>query len=116
MKPLVKLTKLLAPAGDDKLTLNGTMTIPTSPPIDPATHGLRILLTALSGASVLDVTVPGGAGWRTTSTSWKYKATTGITRDNAYALCVTMLLGRLLPIVILWWMALTTDDADVAVG
>jgi hypothetical protein len=26
-----------------------------------------------------------------------------------------MFLGRLLPICVLWWMALTTRDADVAV-
>ena len=85
VKPLVKLSRLLAPAGDDKLTLNGTLTVPTTPTIDPATNGLRILLTAVSGASVLDVTVPGGPAWRTSATSWKYKALTGITRATVKA-------------------------------
>jgi Trk-type K+ transport system membrane component len=33
-----------------------------------------------------------------------------------YTLCGTMLLGRLLPLVILWWTAMTVRDADVAVG
>jgi trk system potassium uptake protein TrkH len=31
-------------------------------------------------------------------------------------LCVTMLLGRLLPLVVLWWTVMTVRDADVAVG
>ena len=39
-----------------------------------------------------------------------------VTRDNVYALCAAMLLGRFLPIAVLWWMAMTTRDADVAVG
>jgi trk system potassium uptake protein len=33
-----------------------------------------------------------------------------------YVLAAAMLLGRALPLVILWWAVGTTDDADVAVG
>ena len=33
-----------------------------------------------------------------------------------YILAAAMLLGRALPLVILWWAVRTTDDADVAVG
>ena len=33
-----------------------------------------------------------------------------------YVLSAAMLLGRALPLVILWWAVRTTDDADVAVG
>jgi len=39
-----------------------------------------------------------------------------ITAANAYALSMTMLLGRLFPIAVLWWMANTTRDAEIAVG
>ena len=34
-----------------------------------------------------------------------------VNSSNAYTLSITMLLGRLLPIIVLWWMALTTRDA-----
>jgi trk system potassium uptake protein TrkH len=33
-----------------------------------------------------------------------------------YILSLAMLLGRALPLVVLWWAVRTTDDADVAVG
>ncbi|MEA2708714.1 MAG: trk/ktr system potassium uptake protein [Phycisphaerales bacterium] len=33
-----------------------------------------------------------------------------------YVLALAMLLGRLFPLVVLWWAVRTTDDADVAVG
>lgn len=39
-----------------------------------------------------------------------------ITAANGYALSMTMLLGRLFPIAVLWWMAMTTNDAEIAVG
>ena len=39
-----------------------------------------------------------------------------ITGDGLYTLSVTVMLGKLLPLVVLWWAALTTRDADVAVG
>jgi Trk-type K+ transport system membrane component len=39
-----------------------------------------------------------------------------ITGPGLYTLCAVMLAGRLAPVFVLWWMATTTRDADVAVG
>lgn len=39
-----------------------------------------------------------------------------ITGPGLYTLCSVMLAGRVAPVVVLWWMALTTTDADVAVA
>ena len=44
------LTKLLAPATDDKLTFKGFFTsVPTRPIIDPIANGLRVLITDSTG-------------------------------------------------------------------
>src|SRR5439155_1131732 len=72
-----------SPGGDETLAFSGTITIPTAPPIDPATNGLRVLLTDAAGAPIVDITLPAGASWRTTTSSWKYTdktAALGITR------------------------------------
>jgi len=39
-----------------------------------------------------------------------------ITRDGLYTLSAAMFAGRVAPLLVLWWMADTTTDADVAVG
>ena len=39
-----------------------------------------------------------------------------ITGPGLYTLCAVMLAGRVAPMFVLWWMARTTADADVAVG
>jgi Trk-type K+ transport system membrane component len=39
-----------------------------------------------------------------------------ITGPGLYTLCAVMLAGRIAPLFILWWMADTMTDADVAVG
>jgi len=39
-----------------------------------------------------------------------------ITTANGYVLSTAMMLGRLLPMGVLWWMAWTTRDAEVVVG
>jgi trk system potassium uptake protein TrkH len=39
-----------------------------------------------------------------------------IVGPGLYTLCALMLAGRLAPVFVLWWMARTTDDADVAVA
>ncbi|CAN5616706.1 TrkH family potassium uptake protein [soil metagenome] len=39
-----------------------------------------------------------------------------ITAANGYAISMTMLLGRMFPMGVLWWMASTTRDAEIAVG
>ena len=73
VKPKLTLGKLAAPSGDETLTLSGKATVPTAPAIDPAGNGVRLLLTAASGAAILDVTVPGGVNWLAHPTSWTYK-------------------------------------------
>jgi hypothetical protein len=73
VKPKLTLGKLAAPGGDETLTLSGKATVPTTPAIDPAGNGVRLLLTAASGGSILDVTVPGGFNWLAHPTSWTYK-------------------------------------------
>ena len=61
-----KLTirKLDTPPGDDPLSFQGTLTLPSpvSPALDPLTNGVRLLIDGAAG-TVLDVTVPGGTGW-----------------------------------------------------
>jgi len=42
--------------------------------------------------------------------------TVTIVGPGLYTLAFTMLAGRLVPLLILWWMATTTEDADIAVG
>ena len=73
VKPKLAVTKLAAPSGDEILSFSGKTTVPTSPTIDPATNGVRVLLSRSDGSSVLDVTIPGGAGWLSHPTSWSYK-------------------------------------------
>src|SRR3989441_10042893 len=60
------LAKLAPPAGDDTLAFKGRMTLPTAPPLDPVTTGVRLLADP-----VLDVTIPGGAFDPATMTGWK---------------------------------------------
>ncbi len=82
-KVKLTLTKLLAPAGDDKVSFKGFFTnVPATPTIDPLSNGLRFLLIDSTGAIPVDVTIPGGAyntaskvGWKVngSGTSWTYK-------------------------------------------
>jgi hypothetical protein len=82
-KVKLTLTKLLAPATDDKLSFKGFFTsVPATPTIDPTTNGVRILITDSTGVTPIDITIPGGAynvanraGWRVngSGTSWTYK-------------------------------------------
>jgi trk system potassium uptake protein TrkH len=39
-----------------------------------------------------------------------------VTAANGYVLSTAMLLGRLLPVCVLWWMAATTRDSEIAIG
>jgi trk system potassium uptake protein len=50
----------------------------------------------------------GNVGWSTSPIS--------ITGSGMYTLSGAMMAGRLMPLMVLWWAALTTGDADVAVG
>jgi len=74
----IRIKGLDTPPGDDGFVFKGTMTVPTTPPIDPAANGIRLLLDD-AGANVLDVIVPGGAGWKTSRSgnSWRYRNAAG---------------------------------------
>ncbi|HZR79474.1 MAG TPA: hypothetical protein VFD92_00130 [Candidatus Binatia bacterium] len=76
------LQKILLPLGDDKLTMKGQVTVPTTPAINPVANGVRVILENADPATLLDVVVPGGTynpvthtGWRPnpTNTRWVYK-------------------------------------------
>jgi hypothetical protein len=77
LKPKLTIAKLAPPAGDETLSLSGTATLPVTPVIDPAANGVRVLLNAVDGSAVLDVTVPGGANWTAKPTSWSYRNKAG---------------------------------------
>ncbi|HXC52905.1 MAG TPA: hypothetical protein VN634_18610 [Candidatus Limnocylindrales bacterium] len=71
-RPLLIAKNLVLPAGDESLKIKGSATVPTSPAIDPATNGLRIIVSDAIGNSLLDVTVAGGASWTTSTSGFKY--------------------------------------------
>jgi hypothetical protein len=76
----IRIRNLNPPGGDDRLRLRGRMTVPTSPPIDPVTNGVRILLDDAQGAHLLDAIIPGGSGWKANpaGTSWRYRNPAGL--------------------------------------
>ena len=57
--------------------VSGTVTVPTTPAIDPAANGVRILVQTAAGAPVADVTVPGGPPWTQGATSSVYRNPSG---------------------------------------
>jgi hypothetical protein len=65
--------------GEQTLTFHGTMTVPTTPEIDPVARGVRVLITTAAGDVVVDVTIPGGGGWKTNRvrTLWSYHGGAG---------------------------------------
>lgn len=82
-EPQLKLSKIAAPAGDDKLTFKGKMTLPaplTGNDLDPLAHGLRIVMSDAPGP-VVDLGIPpdaydpvGRVGWKVNKagTKWVY--------------------------------------------
>jgi len=76
------LTKIFPPASDDRLVFKGFFqNMPATPVVSPVVNGLRIAITDSTGATPIDVTIPGGSfdptmrvGWRVngSGTSWKY--------------------------------------------
>jgi hypothetical protein len=81
-----KLTmqKLGGAAGDDRIKFTGSLTIPTSPAVDPITKGLRLILTDATGATVVDAIVPGGAYSAATRAGWTRNGTlTAFTYKNS---------------------------------
>jgi len=84
VKPKVRIARLNVPGGE-KMRFKGTITVPASPPIDPATKGVRVLIHDDLGAALFDVTVPGGfdptsgVGWKANKrhTAWRYRNPSG---------------------------------------
>jgi hypothetical protein len=70
------LTKLQTPPGDDGLAWSGTLAPLSGGAPDPLASGVRVLVRDASSASLLDVTVPGGAYDKSVKTGWKTKGTT----------------------------------------
>ncbi|MBU6282808.1 hypothetical protein KGQ64_11250 [bacterium] len=85
-KTALKLSGFGTPAGDDKVTFKGEAFMPTNPALDPATHGVRVLVydeTAhmWGSAAIADLSVPSGAwsaatgsGWVASTSGWTWKA------------------------------------------
>jgi hypothetical protein len=83
VSPRLTIGRLKPPTGDETLKLVGTTTVPTSPTIDPTAHGIRLLLQTPTGASLLDVTIPGGPPWSAAGNGFVYRnklGYAGITR------------------------------------
>jgi cysteine-rich repeat protein len=84
IKHQLTLTKLLAPAGDEKLSFKGLATLPFPfvPALDPVATGVRLVVTDAVGTVVVDADVAPGAfdagsrtGWKVnaSATNWTYK-------------------------------------------
>lgn len=68
----LRLTRVLAPTGDDKLRLVGTMrlTPPLQSKLAPLTYGARVLVVTKDGRTVVDVTLPNTAYSAVTRAGW----------------------------------------------
>lgn len=77
----LSIARMATPPGDDTFKLSGTMTVPTTPAIDPINNGLRLMLRDAAGNVVLDAEVPAGAYNATTREGWK-AAGTGFSYAN----------------------------------
>jgi hypothetical protein len=60
-----------------RLRLAGTIDVPSDPPVDPSTNGLRILLADSGGAAFVDATLPSGSGWTQRGPAWQFLDPTG---------------------------------------
>jgi hypothetical protein len=80
-KQRLRLTKQLTPTGDEGLVFKGLLSaLPTSPTINPAVNGVRILVNDSTGATVADVVIPGGTGWKVNAkgTRWRFSNPAGV--------------------------------------
>jgi photosystem II stability/assembly factor-like uncharacterized protein len=75
-KPKLTIRKLNTPTGDDTLSFQGTLTLPTpvNPALNPLANGVRVLIEDTAGTA-LDVTIPRGTGWTAngSGTKWTYR-------------------------------------------
>jgi len=84
VKPRMRFSRLTVP-GREKMRFKGIITVPVSPPIDPSTKGVRVLVDDTDGSSLLDTIVPGGfdrttgVGWKRNkrNTAWRYRNPSG---------------------------------------
>ena len=53
---------------------------PAPPAIDPAVNGVRVLVNDSTGATIADVVIPGGAGWKVNAkaTRWRFSNPAGV--------------------------------------
>jgi hypothetical protein len=81
-KQKLTVSRLLAPSGDERLTLKGQATLSSTTGLDPAADGVRVVVEDADDAVVLDATISGGAydpvsriGWKIGAggTSWTYR-------------------------------------------
>jgi hypothetical protein len=87
------LTKLKTPPGDDGLTWSGLLAPLVGASPDPVATGVRVLVADAS-ATLLDVTVPGGAYDKLTKTGWKVKRTTWTWQGALSGLTKVKLVGK----------------------
>ena len=69
-KTKLQLSKLLPPPGDERFDYRGDIVVPTSPALDPITHGARVVVFDAADQPILDAVLPGGAYDRTTRVGW----------------------------------------------
>jgi hypothetical protein len=74
-KGTLAIKKLHPPSGDEAFRIAGVAVVPTVPPLDPSTKGVRMMIVAGDGVTLLDRTIPGGTGWTVNGaqTVWVYR-------------------------------------------
>jgi hypothetical protein len=96
VRPKLLMSRLLAPPGDDRLKFKGTVTVPTTPTIDPSTHGVRLVITDSVGTTMVDAFLPGGALWKAQNgRAWSYRDKTGAVDGVIKASIKSQLPGQL---------------------
>jgi len=65
-----RIRKFHYPFGEQRLKVQGTMTVPSNPPLDPMARGMRVIATDALERTVFDVTVPPGAWNPATRVGW----------------------------------------------
>lgn len=71
VKTKLTLSKLDAPAGNDRLRLKASSVLPDGPPIDPITNGLKFRISDGVGLVAAQATIPGGSFDRFTRSGWR---------------------------------------------
>jgi hypothetical protein len=82
-RPTLRLTKVLNPAGDERISAGGRLTLATNAaPLDPVVHGLRFKVLDANGVELFARVIPPGAspgsglpGWSVnrSGTRWRFK-------------------------------------------